>query len=843
MPTSVVAAIAADAIATAVADAVIFDIVAATTLDWVATYAVIQAGTSFVAGSMIRSALSGGAEDAPTASPSFTAQAENRTHVIRSAVANRQIIYGRAMVSGPIVFAASANNNNNLHLVIVLAGHECDAIEEIWFGDELVGPRDINGHVTSGKFYNHTQIIEHLGASDQAADANLVALDAGWTSAHQLRGCAYLHVHINYDRDVFPRGIPNIKALVRGKKLYDPRDASTAWSQNLALAVRDYLAGSYGLASTSAEIDDTAIIAAANICDESVALAAGGTEARYTVNGVLDTGNTPRANMEALLSGCCGAVTWPAGRWTLHVGAYESPVLSLDEDDLAGPVQVRARVPRQDLYNAVKGTYIDPLQGYQPVDFPAITNSTYATQDGAQIFRDVALPVTTSSATAQRLCKMMVEKSRQGITVQAPFKLTAFKAATWDNVTLSIGTLGWSSKVFKVTSWQFNESGSVGLTLQEEAAACYTWSAEETIADPAPDTNLPAWDSVVAPESLTLSSGTTELLLQNDGTIESRIKAVWPASSNAFVVGVELQYKPSSSSEWIAGPVPSADASVAYIGGVADAIAYDVRVRFISALGVRSAWTQAAAHTVIGKTALPPSVDSFSVIEQPGGARQFFWSMHDAPLDLMSWIVRYSPGSTRRDWSQMAALFSSGRDSRSSSELDPIGDGVYVFAIKAVDTTGNESALPLYTDAVFDAASLGTLAAYEFSHQVGWPGTLSGAYIDGGALFNMGALTWNDLAAVDWTSAAYPWRNTSGTIIYTTAVLDAGAVASHAYRVASVVAGTASVEIRLSNDNITWSSWAAVSSSPATARYFQFRFTTTSTEDAVMYRAQALVYA
>lgn len=834
MPTSVAVALAADFAATAIADAIIFDLVAATTLDWVASYAVLQAGASFVAGSVLRSALSGGAEDAPTSSPSFTAQAENRTHVIRSAVANRQIIYGRAMVSGPLVYAVSDASNRNLHLVIALAGHEIDAVEAVYFNDALGSDPEWSAY---------SSITTHLGTADQVADPDLVAAGLGWTADHRLAGVAYLYVKLIYSRDVFPRGIPNIKALVRGKKLYDPRTGLTEWSQNLALAVRDYLSGSYGLSSTDAEIDDTALIAAANICDEAVTLAAGGTEARYTVNGVLDTGNTPRANMEALLSGCGGALTWPAGRWTLHVGAYESPVLSLDEDDLAGAVQVRARVPRQDLYNAVKGTYIDPLQGYQPVDFPAVTNSTYATQDGAQIFRDVALPVTTSSATAQRLCKMMVEKSRQGITVQAAFKLSAFKAATWDNVTLSISALGWSSKVFKVTGWQFNESGSVGLTLQEEASACYTWSAEETIADPAPDTNLPDPLTVEAPAGITLASGTDALMVQADGTVVSRIEIEWSPPTSAMVDAAEIEFKKSAASDWITSSHPRPDTTRDYINDVVDGASYDVRLRFKNTLGVASAWTQAAPHVVIGKTAAPPDVTRFGVVEQPGGVRQFYWSMTSVPLDLMSWLVRWSPGTTHRAWSQMAPLFAATRDAREASMLEPIGDGDYVFAIKAGDTTGNQSPTALYVDATFDAGSLGTLAAYEFSHQADWPGAQSGCTLDAGALVGTGTTTWNDFASTTWADAvATDWTGGGSTIVYETAVLNAGAVASHAYRVSSVAAGTVAYAERHSDDNITWSAYAATSSTPITARYFQFRFTVTGA-DAVLYRAQSLVYA
>ena len=232
MPTSVIAAVAADAIGTAVADALIFDVVAATTFDWVASYAVIQAGTSFLAGSVLRGALSGGAEQSPTSSPAFTSQAQARTHVIRSSVANRQIIYGRAMVSGPLLFAATDASNSTLHLVVALAGHECDAVEEIYFNDELLGTRDGSGNVTSGAYSGYAKVVAHLGASDQAADDDLVTAGLGWTSAHRLQGVTYLYVRLSWSRDVYPRGIPNIKAVVRGKKLYDPRTGLTAWSDN-----------------------------------------------------------------------------------------------------------------------------------------------------------------------------------------------------------------------------------------------------------------------------------------------------------------------------------------------------------------------------------------------------------------------------------------------------------------------------------------------------------------------------------------------------------------------------------------------------------------------------------
>jgi len=734
MPTSVIAAVAADFVATAVADAVIFDLVAATTLDWVASYAVIQAGTSFVAGSLIRGALSGGAEDSPTSSPSFTAQAESRTHVIRSSVANRQLVYGRAKVSGPLIFAASSSDNNTLHLVVALAGHEIDAVEAIYFNDELSTDAKFSGHVTTAV---------HLGAADQVADADLVAAGLGWTSEHRLRGVAYLYIKLTYSRDVFPRGIPNISAVIRGKKLYDPRSATTVWSQNLALAVRDYLAGSYGLSSTDAEIDDTALIAAANICDEAVTLAAGGTEARYTVNGVLDTGSTPRPNMEALLSGCGGALTWPAGLWTLHVGAYEAPTVTLDEDDLAGALQIRARVPRQDLYNAIKGIFVDPEQGYQPVDFPALTNATYAAQDGAQIFRDVAFPVTTSSATAQRLAKMIVEKSRQGITVQAPFKLSAFKLATWENLMLSIASMGWSSKVFKVTGWGFNEAGSISLTLQEEAAACYTWSASETIVDPAPDTNLPDPFTVAAPGTPDVA----ETLFETTGSagVKARAMMSWAAATDAFVVDYLPEYRVAAGA-WVVLP-PTSGLTVD-ISDIAPG-SYEFRLRARNALGVKGGYSGTRAKEILGLTAPPSAVSAFTVIKS-GGFALASWQL-TADLDVRIGgriVIRHSPLTVGAVWENGVIVEEFNGDAVNGHV--PLMTGTYLA--KALDSTGNYS----ITAASFVATEgmvTGWTTVATSTQQTAFAGAKTNTAVVGAALQLDSAATIDSMAtAIDsWT--------------------------------------------------------------------------------------------
>ena len=547
--------------------------------------------------------------------PGFVASAEGRDQVIRSSVANRTFIYGSAMVSGPLVFGGVAGEGNKyLWLVIPVAGHEVDAIPVVQF-NELEVPLDASGNVTSGPYAGKVLVKKHLGNPGDPADADLVAAGIGWTAAHRLAGVAYLAVRLEWSRDVFPTGIPNIKAVVRGRKVLDPRSGLTVWSQNPALCVRDYITSAHGLEASASEIDTALLVAAANVCDEPITLAGGGSEPRYTCNGVMDTGSTPREIMEGMLTSMAGFVVWSGGQYQIHAGAYTAPTVTLTADDLRGPVKVRPRMSRKELFNAVRGTFVDPSAYWQPTDFPVVSNATYAEQDGGQvIWRDVVLPYTTSSATAQRIAKITLERSRQGITVELAAKLTAFKVSTMSTVRLEIEQLGWAGKEFKVLEWHFAPEGGVDLVLQEETAASYEWNdGMETVRDPAPDTNLPDPFFAPAPTGVALASGTDALLQQLDGTVQSRIRVQWAPPANAFLAETEIEARRQPATAWESVAKVDAAKGVCYISPVQDGALYDVRVAHLNSYGVRSGWVEVLGHEVIGKTAPPSDVAGLSI--------------------------------------------------------------------------------------------------------------------------------------------------------------------------------------------------------------------------------------
>lgn len=254
-------------IATAIVGAVIGAGVVATTIGTI----VGAIGSAFVLGAASRFLA-----PKPKQPGNIASSAAERTVNVRQPIVPRSLIYGQIKVGGAILFAQTSADNQRLNLVIALAGHEVAEIGAIYFNDEVV-PVNPDGSV-QGRFAGRAFIYKHLGAADQAANAQLIANSSGkWTAAHRLQGIAYLYVTLIFNAAIFGAiGIPTITAMVKGKKVYDPRSGLTVWSDNPALALADYLTDAkFGLgANYAAEIDQTALIAAANACDEFVNLAA-----------------------------------------------------------------------------------------------------------------------------------------------------------------------------------------------------------------------------------------------------------------------------------------------------------------------------------------------------------------------------------------------------------------------------------------------------------------------------------------------------------------------------------------------------------------------------------------
>jgi hypothetical protein len=559
---------------------------------------------------------------------------------VRDPAAAHRVIYGQREVAGIVYpLGTSGSSSEYLTLAVLIASHECQELGTIKF-DGVEIPLDGSGNAT-GTFAGYVRIKKKLGTYNQTVDSDTQTdLTAGfWPSTCTFAGRAVLLVRLKHNPDLFPTGIPNITCLVKGRKVYDPRDGGQSssdpstwvWSANAALCAADWLMG-------------------VPMKNES------GTVIRpYGVKAGVNADI-----MTALASAMSGDVVCVGGTWLIRAGAYrtaESTALTLD--DLRAPIDNIDLLPPSDqLCNGVKGTYVSSLNNWQPADFPGVVNSTYTTEDGGErIWRDIALPFTTSAPAAQRLAKIQLEDSRQPITFKARCKLTCLRYQCLDVVPVTIAALGWSSKVFKVVDFELTQEADkdgnpvfgCDLTLKETASGIYTWSAEETTVDLAPNTSLPDPYTVPTPGAPTLTSGATTALQKPDGTVEARLKVAWTAPTNSFVSNggrVWIEYKKSADSDWItwANDIRG-DQTFDYILGLHVGVNYDVRIRFENVYGVRGAYATTTAHSFTGNAVTPSA---------PGAATKTAEGTYTAGdgtvLSYLTFTLPAMPAGAAKQW-------------------------------------------------------------------------------------------------------------------------------------------------------------------------------------------------
>lgn len=602
----------------------------------------------------------------------------------REPAGNARVIYGKTRVGGTVLFMeAKGAKNETMYIVQSIAGHEINAISKVYVNDTEVS-LTLSGNAYIGTYKGSATAVSFnwlLGTTTQSALPFLTDTKA---STYQFKGISVLASKLIYSADTFPQGLPNITCIVEGKKVFDPRTSTTAYSNNSALCIRDYLLDTaYGFGATLAEIDDDSFEEAANICDEDVTLLGGGTEKRYTLNGTFLSAEQPKDVLQKMLTSCGGKLTYAGGKWTLRVAKYRTPTITVTEDMIAGAVTMQASQSRRDIFNAIKGTYSEPSALYQPTSFPPIENSAYTSEDGEQIWKDVEYAFTTSSATCQRLSKIELEKARQQITFNVPLKLTGFAIQPSDNVLVDFPRYGWNDKVFEVLTWEFTATGEnnapvVNLVLRETASAVYDWStSDQTAVDFAPNTDLPDPFTVNPPAITTADT----LVVYAETVITTLVVDV--SGSNTFQDRYEVEAKLASESIWV--NLGQASGTRFELPNALDGEIYNIRARAINSLGVKSAYS-VENHEVVGKTAPPANVENFSI--NIVGAQAYLTWNPVPDLDLSHYRIRHSSATTGATYSASVDLIE--KVARPAVfAIAPAMTGTYF--IKAIDKLGNES--------------------------------------------------------------------------------------------------------------------------------------------------------
>lgn len=315
-------------------------------------------------------------------------------------------------------------------------------------------------------------------------------------------------------------------------------------------------------------------------------------EPRYFGGGVLKSNSERGNNLRELYVSMAGQLVYAGGVWRILAGEYQTPTLSFSETDLLESIKVQTKVSKRDRFNRVQGIYISPLFDGNPSDYPAVSNTTYETEDGGVIKTDLDLSFCQRPTTAQRIAKIYLERMRQEIVFSARFDISAFQLQVGDNFYFTLDRYGWSNKVFEVIDWRLGVQDGVPyveLSCRENSSSVYDWNnGEETAVDPAPNTSLPTPFVVPVVGGFSLDSIASSTL---DGDTIYNIVASWELPDDQFVVSggrYEVRFKEVDQTAYISAGFVDGSINQLRLTALQPDTLYDVEIIAYNDFGIPS---------------------------------------------------------------------------------------------------------------------------------------------------------------------------------------------------------------------------------------------------------------
>ncbi|KID56842.1 hypothetical protein JF50_13160 [Pseudoalteromonas luteoviolacea] len=384
----------------------------------------------------------------------------------------RRITFGRDRVGGVIAHQATVERGekNWVQLIVLINGAPIDALEDVYIANKPLSDYPAESWDYALSDGNHT-----------SANSKAVFKMAGWTSKHVGYGQAHVFIELENNREVFPDGISDCEFLIRGSRIWDPRDSEQTpddattwtWSQNAVLCALHYIRF-YGAHEVPYHrIPLNWWIAAANVCDENAIYqdsdGVDRYEPRYTCNGTFRFTSKPIEVLGQLERCFAGKIFRQMGQWFVRVGAwYGNPTYKINQSDVMGNVKIKWHADLRDRANIVRATFTDPNQHYERTDAPPVRAEGYIEKDNQPLETSISLPFVRSATAAQRLATIHLEQTRLG-SIELPLKHKALRAAVGRTVYVDLPNERINRKVYRVVARRFRLDGGITLTCVEDS--------------------------------------------------------------------------------------------------------------------------------------------------------------------------------------------------------------------------------------------------------------------------------------------------------------------------------------------------------------------------------------
>ena len=365
----------------------------------------------------------------------------------------------------PITGQAQALNNGVTVKFDSVDGHTSGDHWDFWAGDGLfIGERLLYYYKRYGGSVDLAYHSMHYGTADQLPDSALQDEIKEWNEA--MRYTAYSYLQLIYNTDAW-RSIPDFTAVIRGRKLYDPRDGSTIFSRNPALVWLDWLSnGRYGLGVPISMIDLQSVMDVATWCDDH----------EFYFDGVITDRKAFMDNFEDIMINFRAFTVYSEGIYYLRVFTDDAAAMTLDENDVEiSPESFTIKQPGIPESPArVTATFADKEQNYTAnvaawPQVPVIQYEESLEREGAE----KTLIGSNSMTQSKKIAKYGYLKRQFDKSFSILAHPRCFDLEPGDMIQMTHEFPGWTLHKVRVQDVSYPQQGLVPLTLTDEDSSIY----------------------------------------------------------------------------------------------------------------------------------------------------------------------------------------------------------------------------------------------------------------------------------------------------------------------------------------------------------------------------------
>jgi hypothetical protein len=386
------------------------------------------------------------------------------------------VAYGEAWMGGTFVDAVMSTDNQAMYYVLAISnispnGNFTFDTAQFYYGDRLItfapgtnrvasltdGAGNVDTKINNYLYFNlYTSdasgtITTVMGtAPNLAMGGSDIPVGLRWpASGRQMNGLAFAIIYLKYNTDAGTTGLQPITFKVN-------HSLNLTGVAKPGSVLKDYLTNTvYGGAVPLANVNTSACDALDAYADQLITYTPSGggsaTQARYRINGVIDTGETALNNIDHILSACDSWLSYQAetGQWSPVINKAETSSFSFDDSNIIGEIRVSATDITQSI-NQVEASF--PWKGNK--DKPSTV--FLETPAGLLYPNEPVNKYTTNftmvndSVQATYLANRMLEQAREDLIVSFSTAYTGIQVNAGDVVSVTNSAYGWTNKLFRV---------------------------------------------------------------------------------------------------------------------------------------------------------------------------------------------------------------------------------------------------------------------------------------------------------------------------------------------------------------------------------------------------------